>query len=329
MTTDKTMKTLQIEAPGKAVWREAPLPEPGQGEALVRVLGVTTCPHWDMHLMDGNPMFPGHKLEYPLLPGVPGHEAAGEIAALGPEAEGLPVGTRVAAWRDTGRPRPGFYAQYNTFAVGDLLAVPASLAPAETASLELAMCVEVAFQRLAECGGAAGRRVGVCGLGPGGLVAVQLARAHGAREVVGIDPVEARRHLAGALGAAELEAGDPSRWPASRRDARALDVAIDCTGLAPAIEFLLDRTRLGVALFGVLRGEVRYKGAHMWGPGVSLVGYGNHNRTAAETALSFISDGRLRLSPLVTHTLPFTRYAEGVELLRRKEAIKVLFDPWA
>ena len=40
-------------------------------------------------------------------------------------------------------------------------------------------------------------------------------------------------------------------------------------------------------------------------------------------------DGKLALAPLATHTLPLTRYAEGVQLLRRKEALKIRFDPWA
>jgi threonine dehydrogenase-like Zn-dependent dehydrogenase len=79
----------------------------------------------------------------------------------------------------------------------------------------------------------------------------------------------------------------------------------------------------------VLREEVRFAARHLFGPGLILMGYGDHNRAAAETARSFILDGRLRLAPLITDTLPFTRYAEGVARLRRKEAIKILFDPWA
>lgn len=325
----KVMRQLRIEAPGRVSWNEVPLPEPGPGEVRMRVLGVTTCPHWDLHILGGEPMFPGQTLTYPYLPGQPGHEAMGEVDAVGEGVGEFAVGDRVVAWRDTGKPRTGFYGQFNTFAADDLLKVPGELSPAQVASLELAMCVEVVFRRLAGCGGVAGRRVGVCGLGPAGLVAVQLARAHGAREVVGIDPLEERRSLAARLGATTTAASEPASWPASRRDARALDVAVDCTGLAGAVEFLLDRTREAVALFGVLREEVRYAPRHMWGPGVTLVGYGDHNRLAAETALAEVRAGRLDLAALVTHTLPLSRYVEGVVLLRERKAIKVLFDPWA
>lgn len=327
-TTPTTMKILQIEAPGRARWKDAPVPAPGPGEVLVRVLGVATCPHWDLHIFGGRPMFPGMTLEYPYRPGAPGHEAAGEVAALGPGAGKLRVGARVAAWRDTGKPRPGFYAQFNTFHEDDLLEMPASLAAGEIAALELAMCVEVSFQQLAVLGGVKGRRLGLSGLGPAGLVAVQLARAHGAAEVVGIDPLPERRALAEALGAHRTVAPDAAAWAASRREG-ALDDAIDLTGVPASIEFLMDRTRRCVALFGVLREEVRFGSRHLFGPGLMLTGYGEHNRAAAETAREFIADGRLRLGPLNTRTMGFAHYAEAVELLRRKEAIKVLFDPWA
>jgi threonine dehydrogenase-like Zn-dependent dehydrogenase len=322
------MKLLHLEAPGRAVWREAPVPRPGAGEVLVRILAVATCPHWDLHLFAGQPMFPGMDLRYPYLPGQPGHEATGEVVALGPDVHRLRPGCRVAVWRDTGRRPQGCYAQYNVLREEDLLEVPADLPLDRLASLELAMCVEVSFQTLAAQGGIAGRRIGLAGLGPAGLVAVQLARAHGAREVIGIDPVSSRRELALRLGAHRAAAPDPSTWPASRDDHHALDDAIDLTGVPASIEFLMDRTRRCVTLFGVLREEVRFGTRHLFGPGLALVGYADHNRAAAESALAFINSGALDLSALITHRLPFRRYAEAVELLRRKEAIKVLFDPW-
>ena len=327
MSIPTTMKLLQIEAPGRAVWKDWPVPAPGPNEVLLRVEAVSTCPHWDMHILDGQPMFPGMELVYPYHPGQPGHEALGRVVALGTGVTKFCAGQRVAAWRDTGKPRPGFYAQFNTFHEDDLLIVPDDLDPATLASLELAMCVEVSFQQLARLGGVAGRRLGLAGLGPAGLVAVQLARAHGAAEVVGIDPVAERRELAATLGASLTVAPKADAWPASRLNG-ALDDAIDLTGVPASIEFLMDRTRRCVTLFGVLREEVRFASRHLFGPGLLLMGYGDHNRAAAETALGFIREGKLRLAPLITHRLPFTRYAEGVELLRRKSAIKVLFDPW-
>jgi threonine dehydrogenase-like Zn-dependent dehydrogenase len=324
----KTMWELCIEAPGKPVWREAAVPVPGHAEVLVRVLGVTTCPHWDLHMFDGLPMHSGHRIRYPLPAGHPGHEAMGEVVALGAGVTDLAVGDRVVAWRSNLHASDGFYRQFNAYPAELLLKVPREVEPAAVASLELAMCVESSFGKLAEMGGVCGKRVGVAGLGPGGLVALQLARAHGAATVVGIDPVAARRELALKLGADAAVAPDADAWPASRDDAHAIDMAVDCTGRSEAVEFLLARTRIAVTLFGVLREPVRYSPELMWGPGVSLLGYGDHMRAHGEAALGFVTAGKLRLDALVSCTMPMRRYADAVEMLRRQEAIKVLFDPW-
>jgi threonine dehydrogenase-like Zn-dependent dehydrogenase len=320
------MKQLQIVAPGQVVWRDAPIPQPGKGQILLKVLGVTTCPHWDLHLMEGIPMFPGRALGYPYSPGQPGHEAMGEIVALGEGVTAPAVGARVSAWRDPGHQQPGCYAQYVCLDVDNVIEVPADLEPQEIAPLELAMCVQVSFDQLLHLDAVRGKRFGVSGLGPAGLVALQMARAYGAREVVGIDPVAERRELARRLGADVVIPSDAAAFSAGRAGSRALDAAIDCTGLKVSIEFLMDRTQQAVAIFGVLREDVIF-GARHWA-GLALLGYGRHNRPAAERALALVVNGQLALSPLVTHRLPFTRYREGIEWLRNKQAIKVCFLPW-
>ncbi|GAB5535857.1 MAG: zinc-dependent alcohol dehydrogenase family protein [Rubricoccaceae bacterium] len=320
------MNLLQITEPGRAEWREAPMPEPRAGEVLLRVSGVTTCPHWDLHILDGEPMFADRPLEYPYVPGEPGHEAVGHIEVLGEGVAGLEVGQRVAAWRDPGGRRQGCYAEYVAVEADQVLPVPDPLADADLASLELAMCVQVSFDQLLSRGPLDGKRVGITGLGPAGLIAVQMAKAYGAREVVAVETLERRRQLGASLGADIVLPPDPEEFPAGREGELACDVGLDTTGLAVAIEFLVQRTNETVAIFGVLREHVGFGPEHWWG-GFALMGYGEHNRGAAERALELVTDGRLRLAPLVTHTLPFTRYAEGVELLRSKEAVKVLFTP--
>ena len=321
------MKLLQIMAPGQVEWREAPVPEPGPGEVLVRIEGVTTCPHWDLHIVGGVPMFPGQPIPYPYTPGQPGHEGTGEVVALGTDVTELAVGARVACWRDPGHHRQGCYAQYVPMAVENVIEVPPGLAPEEIAPLELAMCVQCSFDRLNGMGAVLGKCFAVGGLGPAGLVAVQMARAYGARDVIGIDPLPDRRQLALELGAdSVISPDDPAL--SGESSASAFDAAIDCTGLKVVIESLLDHTRDAVAIFGVLRERVEFTTRHYFS-GVGLLGYGPvYTREAAMRALQLVNDGSLRLAPFVTHTLPFTRYLEGIELLRNRQAIKVCFRPW-
>ncbi|WP_239000857.1 zinc-dependent alcohol dehydrogenase [Jiangella asiatica] len=202
--------------------------------------------------------------------------------------------------------------------------MPADLPPEALAPLELAMCVQVSFESLERRDAIAGQRIAIGGLGPAGLVAVQLARVHGAAEVIGIDPVAGRRRAAHELGADRVVRPEDLPEPRHRWTGDApFDVAIDCVGSAPSVQYLMDRTRLAVALFGVLREDVAFGWKHFIGLG--LLGYGEHHRGAAEVALRHVLDGRLDLGALVTQSMPLTDYEEGHALLGTREALKICF----
>ncbi len=318
------MRILQYMGPGKVELHERPVPELKAGEVLVKVEGVATCPHWDLHLMRGEPMFPGRDFVYPYMPGQPGHEAAGEIVKVGQDVKDLREGMRVCMWRDPGHTRWGCYAEY-VAAAENVIEVGRELPLEKVVSLELGMCVQVSFDQLMQVMDLEGKRVAIGGLGPSGLVAVQLARAYGAAEVVGIDPVPGRRALAEQLGADRTMEPGSKELPSDRRAKGAFDAAVDCTGLPASIQALMDRTKRVVAIFGVLRDEVRF-GAQHWG-GLILMGYVPHNQGAAERALKCIQRGQLNLEPLISAKLPLTRYEEGIALLREKQAVKICFLP--
>ncbi|EDY81415.1 oxidoreductase, zinc-binding dehydrogenase family [Verrucomicrobiia bacterium DG1235] len=321
------MKAIQYMAAGCPELVDVPVPVAGNGQVLLKVEGVATCPQWDMHLMRGESMVPGGVIDYPTPVGHPGHEAVGRVEALGSGVAGFSVGDRAALWRDQGASRDGCYAEYVVVDTGNLIKVPENLDTKDIASLELAMCIQVSFDQILNIGSIEGKRFGVSGLGPAGLLAVQLAKAYGASEVVAFDPVESRRALAASIGADRvLDPREPDCFPHDRFKPGRLELAIDCTGLGVSVNFLLKRTREVVALFGVLREEVGF-GFFQWCGGLHLVGYGEQNRFAAERALQHIESGSLKLSPLISETLPLSEYAKGVALLERQEAIKICFIP--
>lgn len=323
------MKILQVGEGRDFAILDVPTPEPEPGAVLIRIDGVTTCPQWDLHLRHNEPMFLGHRFHYPYTPGQPGHEATGEVAAIGEGVSGLAVGDRVSAWRDVGHHVPGCYAQFVAHRAENVIRVPDGLPVEATASLELAMCVGATFLFIRSMGLFDGKRIGIGGLGPAGLIAAQMARAEGAAEVIGFDLSAARREYACAHGVdAAYDPRDASLGailPA--RPARPLlDSAIDCVGAAASVEFLMDHVGDTVALFGVQREEYRFAPRHYGG--LRLCGYPGHSRAAAEYSVGLIARGQLDLSRLVTHHLPLERYAEGIDLLERQEAIKVCFHPW-
>jgi len=142
------MQILQIGEGGHSQIIETSTPSPGPGQVLLRVLGVATCPQWDLHLRHNEPMFVGHQFHYPYTLGQPGHEATGVIEAVGEGVEGVSPGDRVSAWRDAGHQNAGCYAQFALLDAANVIPVPASLPIEATASVELAMCVAASFLML-------------------------------------------------------------------------------------------------------------------------------------------------------------------------------------
>ncbi len=322
------MRCLQILEPGRAEVLDLPVPEPGPREVRVKVTCCNTCPQWDLHLAAGEPMFVGATLQYPYTPGQPGHEMTGVVDAVGAEVTAFRPGQHVVAWKDAGHQRAGCYAEYVLMAEEHLLAVPADVDPLRVASIELAMCVAVCVLDLRAMGAVAGRRAAVNGLGPAGLVAAQLLRAEGAVSVVGFEPSAARREFAVARGVVDA-AYDP-RDPATdqavprRRGPGGVEVLIECCGYPDAVRWAMDRTANHVALFAVQRHDYTYAPGH---GGLILVGYRGHHRQAAEYALERVLANELDLALLVSAELPLTEYREGIDLLRRQEAIKICYRP--
>ncbi len=82
------MRAVQVsEAGGDFELVERDVPEPGRGEALVKVEACGVC-HSDMFAKEG--AYPG--VSFPV---VPGHEIAGRIAKLGEGVQGWEEGRRV------------------------------------------------------------------------------------------------------------------------------------------------------------------------------------------------------------------------------------------
>ncbi|PPQ14453.1 zinc-dependent alcohol dehydrogenase, partial [Bradyrhizobium sp. AC87j1] len=88
-----TMKAAIVKQFGKPlVIEDVPVPQPGPGEILVKVKACGVC-HTDLHAASGD--WPVK----PVPPFIPGHEAAGTVAALGSGVKNLKVGDAVGvAW---------------------------------------------------------------------------------------------------------------------------------------------------------------------------------------------------------------------------------------
>ncbi|MGW3429176.1 NADP-dependent oxidoreductase [Streptomyces melanosporofaciens] len=152
----QTMKAIRLhEFGGPQVLRheEAPVPEPGPGEVLVRVHAVGINPP-DWYAREGMPNVPA-ELKPPMdLPLIPGTDVSGVVEAVAPDVadgEGFAVGDEVfGLLRFPTALQAGAYAEYVTAPASDFARKPAGVDHAHAAAL--AMSGLTAWQFLIELG---------------------------------------------------------------------------------------------------------------------------------------------------------------------------------
>ena len=304
-----------------------PVPEPGPGEALLRVNACGFC-HHDLLVMGGT-------LRRGVTDGVTlGHEIAGTVVAASPDVTGVQVGARVVslltaacgqcarcrAGREhrclvgegIGHGRDGGFAEYIALPATALVPIPDGI-PDEQAAL-LACPVGVALNGVEFAGVASGETVVVTGAGGGlGVHAVQVAAMRGAQVIavtMSPDKVDALESLGAFVVIDAGEGLDFAEVVMALTDDAGADAVIDTLGspLWPAtLRCLGQYGRL--ALLGDVSGEaaslrlpeVIFRDAQILGvSGVSLA--------TLRQAVNLAASGQLR--PAASQTLPLT--AEGV-----------------
>jgi NADPH:quinone reductase-like Zn-dependent oxidoreductase len=182
---------------------EAPLPRPGRGEVLVRVLAAGVGP-WDVSLRRG--ALSGR------LPYVPGGEFAGVVEGDSGDDAGLHDGSPVYGYPGL----TGCYAQYLTCPVEKLAPVPAGLATIDAAAAPINTLT--AEQGLTdELGVGPGDQVLITAAAGGlGHLAVQIARILGASVVATASPQH--HEFVHKLGAAEVVDHTRPDWPDQVRE---------------------------------------------------------------------------------------------------------------
>ena len=318
------MKAIQIVAPKKVEIVDVPVPPIADNEVLVKVVCCVTCPHWDITLYTGVDIWerPGHP-KYPLPWGYIGHEMAGQVVDVGAAVKALKKGDRVASLVYAGSYKPGFYCEYINRPEDTVVKVPDEVSDEAAANMEMSRHM-VPYIRLLSLNNILGKRVGVTGMGPAGLIALQMLKSLGAAEVVAIDVLPERLKLAKKLGATDTV--NSATDEIQKLKEHPLRTALDCSGIAAGLQTALDYTRGSVAMFSVPHGNTIFTTRHM---GNNLLSGGGGGPTAEDTrfVITLWQRKQLDTGALVTVKLPFERYAEGVEMLMARKAIKVGFYP--
>jgi alcohol dehydrogenase len=277
-----TMKAAVFQGQGKISIREVARPEPGIGQALIRVTLTTIC-GTDVHILKG---------EYPVRNGlIVGHEPVGVVEALGPGVAGYAVGDRVIVGAITpcgqcraclsGSPSQCGHGSAGYEAIGgwrfgntidgcqaEYVLVPdaqANLAkiPAGLSDEDVLLCPDImstGFSAAERGHVRLGDAVAVFAEGPIGLCATAGARLAGASLVIGVDSNPRRLEFARRMGADVVIDFKEQDVVAEikRLTGGGVDVAIEALGTGGTFENCLRSVRPGgtVSSLGVYSGHL-------------------------------------------------------------------------
>jgi threonine dehydrogenase-like Zn-dependent dehydrogenase len=355
MTT--TMRAAVFGGKGKIGLREVPRPEPGVGEALVRVTLTTIC-GTDVHILKG---------EYPVKEGLTvGHEPVGVVEALGPGVTGYAPGDRVIAgaitpcgqcraclsgdhsqcgreesyraiggWR-FGNTINGCQAEYVLVpnAQANLAKIPDGLTDED-----VLLCPDImstGFSAAERGGVRVGDTVAVFAQGPIGLCATAGARLCGASLVIGVDAVPRRLEFARRMGAdVVLDYKQQDVLAEIKKlTGSGVDVAIEALGTQATFENCLRAVRPGgtVSSLGVYSG-------HLTVPlDAFAAGLGDHTvvtslcpggKERMRRLMSVVAAKRFPFRDLVTHPFRLADIEAAYDLFshQRDGVMKVAIKP--
>jgi D-arabinitol dehydrogenase (NADP+) len=339
-----TMRAVVYDRPEHFEVREVPVPEPGPGEVLLKVLVAGVC-GTDLHL---------HAGEFgPSYPLTPGHEFVGEVVAVGPGGADSLLGHRVVVDNTAScgrcaecrraRPAycehlvaqgvnaPGGFAEY-VVTDGDRCFVVDDLDPEVAVLTEPTACVVHGLDMLALAPGA---DVLLFGAGPTGLILTSLLGRSGAGRLTVAAPTAAKLELARARGADEVVQLDRARPEQADGRLRTLapagfDVVIDATGAPAVLGPTLSLTRTGgtvfvygmtpeatrwpVAPYDIFRRELTIKGSFA-------------QQFSFDRALRALRTGRVDPTGLVSRRFGLDEYGEALAAVADSAVVKAVLVP--
>jgi L-idonate 5-dehydrogenase len=337
------MKAVVAHAAKDLRIEEREVPAPGSGEVLVRIERGGICGS-DLHYYNHGG-FGTVRLREPMILG---HEVSGRIEALGDGVDVLKAGQLVAlspsrpcyacAYCLEGRqnhclnmrfygsamPFPHIQGAFREYVVADTrqCADATGLSAGEAAMAEPLSVVLHAAKR---AGDLMGKRVLVTGCGPIGQLAVLVARAAGAVEIVATDVAPFTLAKAREVGAdaAHNVAGEPDALAAYTAGKGRFDVMFECSGVAAALAGAVPALKPGAVVMQLgLGGDMTLPVQAMTAKEIELRG---SFRFHAEffTAVGMMKAGRLDVKPLITHTFPLSEALPAFEMASdRSQAIK-------
>lgn len=321
------MKAGQVVAPERIEIVEAERPDLAlertnpdglKDFVLVRTVNAAICG-------SDHPLFTG-PANYPAPPGMSLHESIGVIEKSW--ANGCREGDLVLALPSGS----SAMAEYFLGLGASVTPLPVGL-PQE--QLLMSQPLGTVLYCLRKLGHFFNAEVAVVGQGPMGLLFTTMMRNLGAALIIGIDQYDNRLAAATEMGATHTvntRQTDPAEAVADITEGRMADVVIEVVGVEETFNLCvkLARHKARFINFGVPKTsrytvdmmELFRKNLQL----TTSVGPDIHIDFAS--AMRMIGEGRIDVSPMISHKLPFARVQEGFEMAtkRKGECIKIVID---
>jgi L-iditol 2-dehydrogenase len=316
--TQQVNLAAQAVSPGKFEIVEAPMPEPDDGEALVRYDVASICGS-DLHIA-----FMGWNVDsWPLPPGYPGHEGVGTV--IDSRSENLQAGDRVLAvphiWNSFG------FARFQAVDDGHLMKLPSTGDAGALSLTQQLGTVIYAAKRLPQMLGATAV---VLGQGSAGLFWDHTLARLGLGRIITVEPLEHRRDLGATYGVTntvDVIGQAATDAVMDLTDGRGADLVIEAVGSTPTLSqaFHLVRDEGQVVLFGLPEksGEVPFDFDTWFRKRASaytrLGSQDEPGLASYAQALDWIVTGQIDVSPIISHRFPGERTQEAFDLAMNRD----------
>ena len=335
------MKAAVFHGAGRLDAGEWPRPKLGPAELIVKVRGCGLCGSDIAKIVD-----PATR-----APAVFGHEIVGDVAEVGDGVSGFAHGDRVVVAHHVpcgdchycrrgsesmcpefkrSHLDPGGFAEYVRVPApnvrGATFRVPDHLSDEEASFVEpLACCLRAVERAHVQPGDTAV----VIGLGSIGCLFVQLVRRAGAA-AVGVDQDAARLALARGFGVEATSPADAGALVRRLSDGRGADHVFVTGGGAAVLPWAVTTVRDGGAVHYFAGGDGDALGVPLrtlYHRELTITATYSSSPATLARAFWLLAAGKVDVAGLVSHRLPLERLAEAVELMRRREALKVYVTP--
>lgn len=288
-------------------------------------------------------------MPYPLIPG---HEFAGEIEAVGPGVSDWRPGDRVAvrlvigcgacaACRrgeenlccnitEIGIHINGAYTEYVIVPATNLHRLPDAMSFLEGATVDP---VASSYRGIRRMKPQPYDHVVIFGPGPVGLYAMQVLRVYGVASLTMVARGDGiRSQAAAALGAdrvVESDAEDLAAAVASVTGGKMASLVVEATGNPHTLAMLpaVSAPAARVLLLGVFHGGVHLAPAPIVRSELRYEGSFCYNWTDFEVSLELLARKLVSTQHVVTHILPLSEMGRALDLIEKRQAIKVVLEP--